>query len=461
MKLRWRGILLAATVTGACAYYNGLYNANRLAGDARRAEREGRAGEARSLWAQAAVKAESVAVRHPKSKYRDDALLLWGAGLAKAGGCNRAVDPLGLAVDSSPDPAIQREARLALADCLLSMREAEEAVLTLEPLLADADSAVVTEATYRRGLARLRQGSVDGAIDDLKAVPSDLGAFDLARAYLAAGEPAEAERVLDTQLHARYDEVRWPALLDSLGSRTPERAERLVDSLAARHDLTTGQRARLLLDDGTRWEYAGVADQAATRFRLAKGMAPDSAAGRTAEAHLAIARLRGLGDLDSLGEVRDELVRVQAGGGPGAVLAEPAANLASLLHSVLAGDDSTARDIRLFLLGEIFRDSLDAPRLAGEIFLRLARDDPASPFAPKALLAAALLEPTRADSAAEVIATQYAASPYARALRGEAGERFTQLEDSLGTMLAQQRRSIRGARFTDTTAEDERRGVRR
>ncbi len=50
-----------------CVYYNGLYNANQLAGEARKAEREGRRGEAQSLWAQAAVKAESVATRYPDS----------------------------------------------------------------------------------------------------------------------------------------------------------------------------------------------------------------------------------------------------------------------------------------------------------------------------------------------------------------------------------------------------------
>ena len=35
----------------ACAYYNGLYNANRLVGEAEKAQREGRSGEARSLLA--------------------------------------------------------------------------------------------------------------------------------------------------------------------------------------------------------------------------------------------------------------------------------------------------------------------------------------------------------------------------------------------------------------------------
>jgi len=460
MRARWRGLLLAATLSGACAYYNGLYNANRLAGDARRAEREGRAGEARSFWAQAAVKAESVAIRHPTSKYRDDALLLWGQGLAKAGGCDRAIGPLGLAVDSSPDPAIQRDARLALADCLLGMREAEEAVLALEPLLSERDSAVVVEARYRRGLARLRQGNAEAAVEDLQAVPPELGAFDLARAYLALGEPAEAERALGTQLHAPYDETRWMALLDSLGTAMPEGTQRLVDTLTARGDLTTGQRARLLLADGMRWAAAGEPDRSAEQFRLATSIAPDSAAGRTAEAHLAIARLRGVTELDSLDAVREELDALYAAGGPAGQLVEPAANLANLLHAVLTAQDSTARDVRLFLLGEMFRDSLRAPRLASEIFLRLARDQPESAFAPKALLASAMLDPARADSAAQVIATRYAASPYALALEGRAGEQFTQLEDSLGAMLKRERQSIRGGRFTDRTAEEER-GVKR
>ena len=69
---------LALGLLAGCAYYNGLYNANRLVKAAEKAEREGRVGEARSFWAQAAVKAESVVARYPESKYRDDALLLRG-----------------------------------------------------------------------------------------------------------------------------------------------------------------------------------------------------------------------------------------------------------------------------------------------------------------------------------------------------------------------------------------------
>jgi len=79
--------LVLFTVAIGCAYYNGLYNANRLADEARKAEREGRRSEAQSLWAQVAVKAESVATRYPDSRYRDDALLMQGHALKEIGEC--------------------------------------------------------------------------------------------------------------------------------------------------------------------------------------------------------------------------------------------------------------------------------------------------------------------------------------------------------------------------------------
>ncbi|MEE8268024.1 MAG: hypothetical protein V3R97_03855, partial [Gemmatimonadales bacterium] len=61
---RWlvAGLLVLAT---GCVYYNGMYNANRLANKAEKAERDGRSFDAQSYWAQAEVKADSVISRHP------------------------------------------------------------------------------------------------------------------------------------------------------------------------------------------------------------------------------------------------------------------------------------------------------------------------------------------------------------------------------------------------------------
>ena len=108
-RLRAGPLLLAAA---GCAYYNGLYNAKRLADDARRAAREGRPAEARALWAEAAVKAESVAIRYRRSGYRDDALLLQGLALRESGSCTLALQPLGAVIDSSPDPTLRERGSL-------------------------------------------------------------------------------------------------------------------------------------------------------------------------------------------------------------------------------------------------------------------------------------------------------------------------------------------------------------
>ena len=454
MKLGWRGALLAASLLGACAYYNGLYNANRLASDARRAEREGRPGEARSLWAQAAVKAESVATRYPDSKYRDDALLLWGQGLARTDACSRAVGPLGLAADSSPDPTLQRDARLALAGCQLTMHRPDAAIAALTPLLDDPDSAVVEEAYRLRGLAHLERRDPAAAAEDLRRLPPEIAGLDLASAYLALGDADRAHRELDTRIGGPFEEDRWLPLLDTLGAASPQAAGQIVDRLTGRSDLTAGQRARLLLGDGRRWAAVGQADRAVQRYQEAKRIAPDSAAGGAAAAYLVLRDLEEVTQLAQLPPTGNALDEIRRSGGPGALIAEPAANLVGALESVLAGDDPSTGDVRLFLLGELFRDSLELPRLAMGIFLRMAQDYPESAFAPKALLAAAALDPVCADSVASVLSARYAASPYTLTLRGVGGGvQFALLEDSLGTRLARERQLMRGGRFMESDRE--------
>ena len=84
-------LTLATALLGGCVYYNGMYNANRLAGAARKAERDGRTFEANNLWGQVATKAESVVARHPTSKYAEEAAVLRGIALARLGQCDEAL----------------------------------------------------------------------------------------------------------------------------------------------------------------------------------------------------------------------------------------------------------------------------------------------------------------------------------------------------------------------------------
>ena len=72
-----------------------MYNTKRLAGSARKAERDGRAFEANNLWGQVVTRAESLVARHPDSKYVDEALVLKGVALARLNQCEAAVAPLG------------------------------------------------------------------------------------------------------------------------------------------------------------------------------------------------------------------------------------------------------------------------------------------------------------------------------------------------------------------------------
>jgi len=82
MNLR-RGVLAAVPLLAlcgggmaGCAYYNAMWSAEQHAKGARKAEAQGQESEARSEWAQAAAKAEAVVIKHPKSRWVDDAWVL-------------------------------------------------------------------------------------------------------------------------------------------------------------------------------------------------------------------------------------------------------------------------------------------------------------------------------------------------------------------------------------------------
>lgn len=437
MTHRWvrAALLLGAAVVG-CAYYNGLYNANRLAGDAKRAEREGRAAEARSLWAQAAVKAESVATRYPTSRHWDDALLLWGEGLTRAGNCRQAESPLAVASDSAADPAVQLRARLLLAECNLNLDDPRGAIAAVEPLLDSPDTTLVHQARLIRGRAFLRLDNPTAAAADLRAVPASTGAFDLARAQVALGEFETAHATLEARVPGRYVEPEWLSVLTVLGGRRPERASAIVDLLADRADLTPGQRARLLLADGERWLAAHDQPRADDRFAAVTSVAADSIEAGAARAHLAVAELRFLDDLERLPTVEERLRDAARGSGRAPVIARKALDGTTIALETLGDSVRASRDLRLFLLAELFRDSLEAPVPATQIFLRLAHDHPTSMIAPKALLAAAYLDADRAPAIRAELDGQYPDSPYTLFLRGQAGSAFQVVEDSLRTALA-------------------------
>ncbi len=426
-----RGAGIALLVQGVlfwgCAYYNGLYNANRLASDAVRASREGRLAEARSLWEQAALKAESVAVRHPHSKYRDDALLLQGESLRDAGACERAVDPLAVVVDSAQEAAQRTRGALALGQCFVELDEPARARAVLTPLVSAPDPDIYRQARLWRARAALRQDDPGAALADVDSLDLPEAAFERAAALTGLGRGDDALEAL-AAVPGRFQEARWTAIIHRLGAASPALAARLTDQALSRADLSPGMRARLLIDDADRWEAAGMPERALERLHAAAVAAPDSAEGRLATVRTTIARLRTTADRDSLATVSGSLARAVDDGGAAGRLAEP---VLALLRRVTASREASQPDFRLFLAAEALRDTLRATALAGEVFLEIARDYPGSPIAPKALLAAAHLAPARAESLGAVLASRYADSPYWLAANGAMAPGFTELEDSL------------------------------
>jgi tetratricopeptide (TPR) repeat protein len=436
-------VLLLWLATG-CAYYNGMWSAERFARDARRQEARGQPGEARLNWAQAAVRAESVLVRHPTSRWANDALVLQGEALARSGACDQAAAPLRQALQQISDDGLRGRASLMAARCAMDSGNSGAVDGLLAPVFAGADPQQRSEAAAIAGRAALARGDARAAVDLLRRSQVSGTRLDRARALVALGQTSEAVALLDSVRERPFDETRWSAALADLADRSGAgAASGVLDRLLASSRVPGGVRARLLLADGDR--RRGERDYAAAqmRYTAAATAAPDSVAGSVARVHtLEILVLQSENPAD-LTPVRTQLDRLTSTRGAltGSGLTE-AENLSQTLTLLSA---AAPTDIDAFRAAELARDSLGASHLAATMFLQFVARRPTSLFAPKALLAAASLRPAVGDSIRAVIDSQYATSPYTLALHGTTSPAFAVIEDSLALALGLSRVAIRAA----------------
>jgi tetratricopeptide (TPR) repeat protein len=416
-----------------CAYYNGLYNANQLAKEARRAEELGRRGEARSLWLQAAVKAESVVVRYPDSKYRDDALLMQGLALSRTGSCADAVAPLEDAVETSPDPIVRVEAREQLGRCLLTIGRWDSSFVVLTPLTSHEDPERASRARLWRGRAALAVGRPREALADLRATSEPEAVLDRARALLELGAAAAVVALLDSAVTLPYDEELWLDLLSDLAAVDASGASAVVDRLADEGRLTPGESARLFIADGQRWETKAP-DRGERRFAAAASVAPDSVEGRLAKALLTIGEIRRANAAEAIPDFVARLDAILRDGS--ATVFEVVAPFVSVLERAAAArTPSAGTEALLFRAAEEVRDSLLAPRMAAALFGEVTDRYPQSPFAPKAMLAAAATGAVASDSILDILRARYPDSPYTRAAYGLPAPGLEVLEDSLQQLM--------------------------
>ena len=434
-------VLLVALLLGGCAYYNGLYKAERLAKRAEKAEREGRTGEASSRWEEAAVKAETVLARFPKSKWAERARFLDGKALQRSGNCASAVTPLGRVATEGRDPALADEAAVLWSACLAQLGQAEAAGFAVERLIGSDDPAVRSEASWRAGVAYRRTGRAEEAVALLKGSDLPQARGELAIALAEAGRISEALALTDSLVVELDTLVRWGDLLGAIGREDIIDASAFLDRAASYVRPDPDTLARWLSEDAARWLRADTA-VATRRWTQAYAAGPISQSGVDALIRLLRFRLAHSADPAILDSVVGAVAEIEPGAGGAATRANAFGQSAASARRRLDSLDLRAPqgDMRGFLLAEELRDSMNAVLLSASLFERLASERPESPYASKALFALAAADPVRHDSLLAMVVARYPSDPYVIAATGGDTPRYRALEDSLA-------RFARGARL--------------
>jgi tetratricopeptide (TPR) repeat protein len=428
---RYPALTILAALLAGCVYYNGMYNTNRLAGSARKAEREGRPYEAQSLWGQVITRAESVEVRHPRSKYAPQAAVLRGLAMSRLGQCEAAIPALHQA-SLLQHGDLADEAALALGRCQLQMGDPASADLAFAGLLESRDKYIRTEARYQHGRALRLTGHYEEAVTIFQADTGRRVSDELLISLAGAGKDAEADS-LATALLASNDSTRkWDSLVVAIGRVNPVAAEKLVSRLGARPGASPDVTSRRLYEDGLRLEAVDSA-RAIARYREASRAGPHSEAGERAAFLVVLRDIARASSVEALGAAADTLRALQANNPT--VANEAGQLLGAVVRVRFAADSGSPEypegDLRLFLAGEVARDSLKARLVASELFRRILDQWSDSPYAPKALLAAQMLDSTLADSAQALYTGRYFESPYMAMMRGDSADGYRALEDSL------------------------------
>jgi TolA-binding protein len=433
--MRYR--LLLTLLLSGCVYYNGMYNANRLARSAKKAEREGRTFDATSLWGQVATKAESVIVRHPTSKYAEEASVLRGVALARMGQCDEALGPLSRVGLTAHREDLAEEALLATGRCQVALGNLSAGDAAFSQLLQSKESERRREAHYQHARLLRLAGRYQEALSTLESSREPRVQTERILSLAGAGRTTDAFALADSLMAQRDTTRGWDSVVVALGQQNPIAASTLVDRIRQLPGQTQESRARLLLDDGLRLAQVDTA-LAARRLREARGSGSSGDAPGRARIELLRLDLKRVSRPEDLPSIMDSLKFIAQ---QFKMVSDQASQLGSAIASVhtttMAVTPPTPQgDLRLFLAAEAARDSLEAPHLAAGIFRRILDWWPTSPYAPKVVLATQQLDTAWVDSARVILESRYPDSPYMALIRGEPTPEYRQLEDSLGAFAA-------------------------
>ena len=405
--------LISLTVAGACAYYNGLYNARGLVRRAESAARDGRDSAAIAAWREAAAKADTVIARYPRSRWADDALLVSGTAAALSGDCAHGLARL-VQWQSHPSANVRQDARASIARgaCLVRQGEGARALDTLASFVRHRDPTLAQLAAPWAARAALATGRADSAADFARIAGSDALDAELAIAALASGHADVAARILRQRATEWRSLAPISASLEALAQSHRARADSIVD-LAQRGRASRLDRARLSIAAGAWSERADDTPRARQRYERALEMMGDTAVIADVTMRLALLDVRSAATIDDARSLVDA-ARTRGPANAGLASVDTALRLAAQLSEAI--DSSGASR---FLAAEVARDRVGARPLARALFVGVARDHPNSPLAPKALLAAAELSPDSAGVWRSMVRVKYGTSPYAQLLDGK------------------------------------------
>lgn len=438
-------IVLLALPLGGCAYFNGMYNTKRLAGRARKAEREGRTFEASSLWGQVSVKAESVLVRHPKSKWAEEARLLQGTAFLRLRDCERALPPLETVMTTGRNHELAEQAAMMVGECRLRIDDPLGASSAYGRLVDSENPGRRDVALWAHGRSLRLAGEYDAAVVELSASRDPRARGELAVALAASGQVEAAAVLADSLLQPADSMAPWEAIVGEIGRRDPARASELTSWAAANPGLPEALRARLLVADAIRLDRSDAAARDRRLFEAESlGAKSPMVVG---EVYLTRARLllREEGDTAILRQEAQRLGDFAEVGGPAAPamlqVSGAIRRAVELADSVEPG--APLGDLRLFLAAELARDSAGLVAFPAGLFRRIPPEWPESPYGAKAIMALIDLVPPEADSLRALLAARFGTSPYVAVVQGGDGSEIAALEDSLRRYAVQLSRPAR------------------
>ena len=447
---RLPGLVVCAAIAvlgSSCAYYNTYYLAKRYYGTATEGlpySVEKPTGAQTGNYQKSIDYSKKLITSYPKSKYVDDAYLLWARGLL---GKEDPLQTINMLVDYSaryPNSPLKDEARFYLGVAYRQARKYREALVPLDEFIGkqpDHELAPYAHLERARALAALDrpEESALAATQIIERYPkSPLQARALAiraEAQLAGGNPEAARQDFQTLgLRATDDDQRFTYLLreaDCLEAARNYVGELALIEGALAHEpppvkgpggtAPTGPGAdrygQLTLRRGTAHLLAGRPEQALGYYRNVIQDYPKTPLAAEAQYRIGYAQETVLDDFEA---ARQEYARVRdqsVSSGFFAQAMQRQQNLDRLARYRSASGDSVERQVEAgFLLAEQYLFQLDKPDRAIEAYSQIARDHAGTPSAAKALNAAAWIyrrkydQPATADSLLWAVVRQYPAT---------------------------------------------------